>query len=111
MGVFLRTCVIRPSHAAWGFGVYLTDIAPLPANRQQVSLVFGRRRFYAERLEAYVRIDREKADAERHPDVPRVFIASGKVSIAGAPVEIGLWQGGDEPHSRTCSHNIDKILS
>lgn len=93
----LETCVLRPSHAEWGFGVYLTDIPPLATNRRRLSTVFGRRRFYAERLQAYVRIERDKADAQPHPNDPHVFVAPGKVSIAGEPIEIGRWQGGDEP--------------
>lgn len=48
-----------------GFGVYLTDIAPRADNRRRLSLLFGRGRFNAERLEAYVRIARDKADAEQ----------------------------------------------
>lgn len=48
----VRTCVLRPSHAQWGFGVYLTDIAPRADNRKRLSPLFGRGRFSAERLEA-----------------------------------------------------------
>lgn len=90
----LEDCTLWPSHAAWGFGVYLTDIPPRDDNRQRISTVFGRRRFYAERLEAYVRIDRDKADADQHPGDPHTFIAAGKVSLAGASVTVGVWQGG-----------------
>lgn len=93
----LSTCVLRPSHAEWGFGVYLTDVPPLAGDRRRISTVFGRRRFYAERLEAYVRIERDKADADQHPDAPHVFVAAGTVSLSGEPIEIGIWQGTDDP--------------
>lgn len=114
----LEDCILRPSRAAWGFGVYLTDIPPRSDNRRRISKAFGRRRFYAERLEAYVRIERDKADADQHPDDPHVFIAPGKVSIAGAPVEVGMWQGGGDPDDTAgwravefarCAPNIDEL--
>lgn len=48
-------CVRRPSDAQWGYGVYLTDLPPT-VTRPRLSQLFGRRRFSAERLDAYVRI-------------------------------------------------------
>ncbi len=106
----VRTCVLRPSHAQWGFGVYLTDIAPRADNRRRLSLLFGRGRFSAERLEAYVHIAREKADAEQHRDDPHVFVAPGKVSLSGEPIEIGLWQGASDPddHGGWSSERIER---
>jgi len=106
----IRTCVLRPSYAQWGFGVYLTDIAPRADNRTRLSLLFGRGRFSAERLEAYVQIARDKADAERDPRDPHVFVAPGKVSLSGEPIEIGLWRGASDPddHSGWSSERIER---
>lgn len=106
----VRTCVLRPSHVQWGFGVYLTDIAPRADDRKRLSLLFGRGRFRAERLESYVRIARDKADAEQDPRDPHVFVAPGKVSLSGEPIEIGLWQGASDPddHSGWSSECIER---
>lgn len=96
----VRTCVLRPSDAQWGFGVYLTDLPPATP-RPTLSQLFGKRRFYAERLEAYVRIARHSADADPHPADSHVFIAKGKVSLAHEPVEIALWRGGTDPDDQS----------
>lgn len=92
----MRTCVLRPSHARWGYGVYLTDLPPTTP-RSRLSLLFGSGAFEWHRLEAYVRVARDKADADQHPDDPHVFVAAGRVSLSGEPVEIGLWQGSPDP--------------
>lgn len=65
-----------------------------------------------------MRIARDKADAKQHPDDPHVFIAEGKVSLSGEPVEIGLWQGSDDPDDRSgwrseqvarCAPDLDEL--
>jgi HYD1 signature containing ADP-ribosyltransferase len=114
----IRDCRLYPSHARWGFGVYFTDIAPRASNRARLSKVFGTQRFYHERLEAYVRVEHDKAGAYQHDGDPHVFIAPGEVSIAGDAFEVGFWQGGPDPDDVTgwrasvvasCAPDLDEL--
>lgn len=101
----LRDCTLRPSHAPWGFGVYLTDIAPDAMPRRELSdALFGPDRFDFswQRLEGFISLPAEKADADRHPGSDHVFVAKGKVSLAGERIEVGFWLGElDDPDDQT----------
>lgn len=85
---------------------------PPSTPRRHLSLLFGSRGFEWYRLQAYVRVARGKADADQHSDHPHVFIAKGKVSLAGEAIEIGVWQGSDEPddQGRWASQRIERCM-
>ena len=118
----LRDCTLRPSAAPWGFGVFLTDLAPDALGRRELSdALFGPGRFASQwqRLEAYVGMPREKADADPDPRSAHVFRAPGKVSIAGEDIEVGFWLGAlDDPDDTSgwsrqsvvhCAPDLEKL--
>lgn len=109
----LRDCTLRPSHAPWGFGVFLTDLGPTSMTRAELSdALFGPGRFDREwqRLEAYMAIPLNKADAVVHPRNPHVFVADGKVSIAGEDIEVGFWLGALDDPADTAGWAVEPVV-